>query len=363
MRLVVPRRALLDALRAVAVASQARATMPALTMVQLRARPDGLAATCTDLFRHAVAHMPADVRHAGASSVDVVDLAARVETMPEGPLELTSEADDTRLVVAAGKRRHVLHAVPGEDFPGVPQMSVDPSPIDGQALAAGVRRVQAAVSADLTRPALSSLLVAREGERVLFVATDGHRLHVARVALEVDLGGSWLVPRAFLRQLAGCGDGTTVRRTATHVEVAADGVTHGCKLVDAEFPPYAQVIPQRSPHTATVDRAELMAAVRSVSLAASGRTGAVRLTFREGVLALRSESPDAGESSDEVAADGHEGKPSTVTLNASYLLDACAGVDGERVAVSYATDLDPILVRDEAAPDAFVAVVMPMRGT
>jgi DNA polymerase-3 subunit beta len=65
------------------------------------------------------------------------------------------------------------------------------------------------------------------------------------------------------------------------------GVRFGVKLVDAQFPPYSQVIPQRSERLLRVPRAPFADALKAVSLAASDK---YRLAFVPGA----SYSPSTG---------------------------------------------------------------------
>ena len=62
-------------------------------------------------------------------------------------------------------------------------------------LARTLAATHAAVSTDETRPHLNSLRIeATEGDALIAVATDGHRLHAVRVACDVDAIGEVLIP-------------------------------------------------------------------------------------------------------------------------------------------------------------------------
>ena len=81
------------------------------------------------------------------------------------------------------------------------------------------------------------------------------------------------------------------------------GTTFSVKLVDAQFPPYAQVIPQNSEKKVRVPRASFADALRAVSIAASERTGGVKLSLSKGTMRITSESPESGDGFDEVPID------------------------------------------------------------
>ena len=69
-------------------------------------------------------------------------------------------------------------------------------------------------------------------------------------------------------------------------------------------------------------------ALRAVSLAASDRTGGVKLTLGGNKMRFESESPESGEGFDEVAVD-YDGRDVTVGFNARYFLDVLGAIDDE----------------------------------
>ena len=131
------------------------------------------------------------------------------------------------------------------------------------------------------------------------------------------------------------------------------------KLVDAQFPPYAQVIPQNSERKVRVPRAPLAEALRAVSIAASERTGGVKLTLAKGTMRISSESPESGDGFDEVPTD-YSGPELTIGFNAKYFLDVLGALEEEEVVLGLSGELDPAVLRP-ASDRQFLAVVMPMR--
>jgi DNA polymerase-3 subunit beta len=137
------------------------------------------------------------------------------------------------------------------------------------------------------------------------------------------------------------------------------GSTFGVKLVDALFPPYAQVIPQSSDKKVRVSRAIFADALRAVAVAASDRTGGVKLSLSKGTMRITSESPDSGEAFDEVPVE-YDGSPITIGFNAKYFLDVLGALDEDEVFLHMSGELDPAVIRP-ASDRQFLAVVMPMR--
>ena len=97
-------------------------------------------------------------------------------------------------------------------------------------------------------------------------------------------------------------------------------------------------------------------------VAASDRTGGVKLTIGDGKIRFESESPDSGEGFDEVPAD-YQGPELTVGFNARYFLDVLGAITDEEVTLGISGELDPavIMPASASASRSYQAVIMPMR--
>jgi DNA polymerase-3 subunit beta len=102
--------------------------------------------------------------------------------------------------------------------------------------------------------------------------------------------------------------------------------------------------------------------LRAVQVAASDRTGGVKVSLSKNVLRFSSENPDSGEGFDEVSAE-YSGGELTVGFNAKYLLDVLGAIDSESIAIELSGELDPAVIAPaKQADDAtYTAVIMPMR--
>ena len=378
--------------RAQAIADK-KSTMPILSNVLLDASGQGgLTVSATDLYLSLSGRVNAEVRRPGSVAVPARDLHDRIKAMPDGPLHLTSEANGATVLKASGTaRRYTLHGVPGGEFPKLPQ----PAPgaprlgLPADLLGTLIARTQFSISPDDTRPNLNSALFEWQQGRVRMVTTDGHRLS----KMEVAYGDSDAPPTTLLlplkavielRRLAdesraeagrdaakdatangapGAAPSVTLTPSGPNAFFEVGGATFSVKLVDAQFPSYQQVIPQQSERTAKIPRLALADALRAVSLAASDRTGGVKLTLTPGLLRITSESPESGDGLDELPLD-YDGKEVTIGFNAKYFLDVLGAVDDEdEVVLGFSGELDPAVLKPatESAERQYVAVVMPMR--
>jgi len=377
MNTVVSKKELLRVLARCQGVADKKSTMPVLGNVLLESDKDSLRLSATDLVLAVSGQVAAEVKKPGSIAVGAKDLFERVKMMPEGQVVLEADANSSLVIRATtSARRYTIFGLPGEEFPVLPQAEkgewVD---LEASVLSRLIASTYFSISSDETRLHLSSALFEMEDNRVRMVTTDGHRLSKMEIrAREVKGQASMLIPLKGILELRrlcdeAVADGSSDQ--APHVRLMKFGPNVHCelssfrfsvKLVDAQFPPYQQVIPAQSASAFRAPRGALADALKAVSIAASDRTGGVKLTLSSGKLRVESESPEAGEGFDEVAID-YDGEGLTMGLNARYFLDVLSAITDDEVIIGMSGELDPAVIRPggEAGDRDYLAVVMPMR--
>ena len=376
MHVVVSKKDLLRVLGRCQGVADKKSTMPVLGNVLLEvASPNELRLAATDLFVSVSGKIPAKIENGGSIALGARELFERVRMMPEGQVALQVTGTQAVIRAVGSARRFTLQGIPGEEFPSLPQPDKDAKAqtLEASVLATLISGTHFSISNDETRPHLSSALFESEGEWVRMVTTDGHRLSKTEVRVEGrQTAGNMLIPlkgvnelRRLCDEVAGKADGAAELRivqAGPNAYFELPGFQFSVKLVDAQFPPYQQVIPQEYAHRVKVPRLATAEALNAVSVAASDRTGGVKLSLSKGKLRFESESPESGEGFDELAVD-YAGPDLTVGFNARYFLDVLRAIADDEVELGLGGELDPAVIRP-AAPNArqnYVAVIMPMR--
>jgi len=355
--------------------AERKSTMPMLSNVLLSVEgPNALRMAATDLYLAISGKMPAEVKKGGSVAVPAKDLLERVKMMPDGPILISSQDNASTMLKAAGTaRRYTLRGMPGEDFPPLPQPA-DGSPslaLEVSVLQEIISKTHYAVSTDETRPHLNSALFEWDGDVVRMVTTDGHRL--SKVDVKVagrQATATMLIPLKAIQELRKlCEEILADKDAKPEIQITQSGssaffqgggTTFSVKLVDAQFPPYSQVIPQKADKKVRVPRVPFADALRAVSVAASERTGGVKLHIGEGHMRITTESPESGDGSDEVPVE-YGGPAMVIGFNAKYFLDVLGALDREdEIEIALSGELDPAVLRP-ASDKPFLAVVMPMR--
>jgi DNA polymerase-3 subunit beta len=380
MELTVAKKDLLKLVSRMQGVAERKSTMPVLSNVLLAVDgPNALRLAATDLYLAIAGKIPAEVSKGGSVAVPAKDLFERVKMMPDGPIHIATQDNATTTLKATGSaRRYTLRGMPGDDFPPLPAPA-EGAPtlaLEVAVLQELIAKTYFSISTDETRAHLNSALFEWDGDIVRMVTTDGHRLS----KMEVKVAGrqasaTMLIPLKAIHELRRLceevlseqKDGNTnkepaqllITQSGSSAFFQGGGTTFSVKLVDAQFPPYSQVIPQNSDKKVRVPRAPFADALRAVSIAASERTGGVKLGIANGTMRITSESPESGDGFDEVPVD-YQGANITIGFNAKYFLDVLGSLDEEEVALGLSGELDPAVVRP-ASERNFLAVVMPMR--
>lgn len=377
MEIVVAKKDLLRLVARMQGVAERKSTMPVLSNVLLTVDgPNALRLAATDLYLAISGKMNAEVKKGGSVAVPAKDLFERIKMMPDGPVHVTTQDNSATSLKAAGSaRRYTLRGMPGEEFPPLPQ------PAEGAAsLSLGVHvlstliaKTHFSISTDESRPHLNSALFEWNGDVVRMVTTDGHRL--SKLDAKVpgrQASATMLIPLKAIHELRRLCDEMvsdkdkdapaeiSITQSGSSAFFQGGGTTFSVKLVDAQFPPYSQVIPAKSEKKVRIPRLAFADALRAVSVAASERTGGVKLSLANNAMRISTESPESGDGSDEVPIE-FSGPAMTIGFNAKYFLDVLAALDGEDdVELGLSGELDPAVLRPTSDMQ-FLAVVMPMR--
>ncbi len=349
-----------------------RSTQPLLQTVLLDVSGDRLLVRATDLVLAVEGRVLAETKQPGSIAVPARELLDRVKLMPDGPLQMKADGSNTLLIKAVGTPRWFkLPGVPGADFPTFPTPRADAPRLSVPAgtLALLLARTKFSLSPDDSRPNLNSALFEWKDGVIRVVTTDGHRLSKIEMKSALDAPPTtFLLPAKAVGELeklaADAGAATiTLIPSDPNAFFQVDEATLGVKLIDAAFPAYEKVIPSSSTKIARIPRAQLDSALQAVRLAASDKTGGVKLSLTRGSLRISGESVEAGEGEDEVPVD-YDGADITMGFNAKYFHDVLAALPTlEEVSFGLSGELDPAVIRpvDDVEGCDYLAVIMPMR--
>jgi len=373
MKLSITKGELTKGLARIQAIVEKRNSMPILANVLLEATGEGgeglLQLSATDLEVGVQGSQPAQVEDTGALTTSAKKLYEIVRELPEEDIHLEA-TPNFYLTIRCARAEFTLAGTSAEEYPTLPSFVPERTArVQAAVLSSMIERTMYAASGDETRYNLNGvyLEVLGEGEKIRMVGTDGHRLALVDRALGEDasaLASGVIIPRKGLAELKRLLD----EEDADEIELAFEGanglarkgsVTLVMRLIEGDFPTYAQVIPTALTREITITTEALGQALRRAALLSAERSRAVRLELSDGHLDISSRNPDLGDAHEQLDID-YAGESLSIAFNVRYLLDALATVHCKEVRFSFQNEHAPAQLVPTDDEDT-LAVVMPMR--
>jgi DNA polymerase-3 subunit beta len=279
---------------------------------------------------------------------------------------LTVDATGGKMTVRAGRSRFNLQTLPAADYPriGLGDEQLQTLTLPQRELRGLLKSAEFAMAQQDIRYYLNGMLLVFDGASLQAVATDGHRLSWASLAVP----GSYqrqevIIPRKTvleLGKLLGDGDDpVTIDILTNQVRFRFANVELVSKVVDGKFPDYNRVIPTGHAKRIELARPELLAALQRAAILSNEKFRGVRLVLGADQLKIICTNSEQEEAEEELEV-GYKGDALDIGFNITYLLDVLQNVAVERVQIAFGDSNSSALITLPERDD-YKYVVMPMR--
>ncbi|MDR2381002.1 MAG: DNA polymerase III subunit beta [Bifidobacteriaceae bacterium] len=372
---MVDRDVLADAVGWVARALPARPPSPVLTGVRIKASAAAAGSVQLSSFDYEVsakAQVGADVEGAGDVLVSGKLLAEIAKLLPAKPA--TFRLEGPKVVLTCGTSTFTLPTMPLDDYPALPHLPSVVGSVAAGSFAHAVGQVAVAATKDETLPLLTGVKVEIEGENLTLLATDRYRLAIREMQwrpTSPETSRVALVRAKTLNEVAKSFSPTeqievslTAPGIVDIIGFAAAGRETTSLLIDGDYPQVRNLLPDSFSSSASIGVAELIEAVRRVSLVAERNTP-VQIAFTEGQAVLNAGAGDDAQAS-EVLEATLDGEDTTVAFNPHYLLEGLNAMGTPQVRLSLNQTTKPVLFQGEkdgqVVPD-YKYLLVPIRFT
>jgi len=340
-----------------------RTTLPILSGVLIEATADGLTLSSFDYEVSARTEITAQVEEPGKVLVSGRLLADIASRLPNAPVNFSTE--DGRITVACGSGHFTLLSMPVEEYPTLPEISEQSGVLKAEDFSNAIAQVAVAASRDDVTPVITGVQLEVSENSLSLVATDRYRVAVREIEWDAANSGidsaTALVPARTLIEIGKTfGHSGTISVAITSsderelIAFQADKKTVTSLLIKGNFPPVKRLFPETVDNYAVLNTAELIEAVRRVSLVLE-REAALRFSFSiEGLTleAIGSEQAQASESIDAFLT----GTDTVVSLKPQFLLDGLSSVHSEFVRISFTKTENPnkpgpVLITSQSSKD------------
>jgi DNA polymerase-3 subunit beta len=361
----IARDALLKPLQAVSGIVERRHTLPILANVLLEQREGRLFVTATDLEMQITAESVMDGKAGQATTVGARKLQDLLRALPDDAT-LTVDVASSKMTVRAGRSRFNLQTLPAADYPritlGTEQLQTLSLP--QRDLRRLFKLAEFAMAQQDIRYYLNGMLLVVDHGTLQAVATDGHRLSWASIAVAGDYARQEVIlPRKTVLELgklmADSDDPITLDILANQVRFRFANVELVSKVVDGKFPDFNRVIPVGHTKLVELDRVELLAALQRAAILSNEKFRGVRVVLATDQLKIICTNSEQEEAEEELEI-AYKGDALDIGFNITYLLDVLQNLTVERVRLAFGDSNSSALVTMPDRDD-YKYVVMPMR--
>lgn len=361
MKIKATREDLLKGISIVQNIVSSKTTLPILSNILMETTNNKLRFMGTDLDIGISCIVPVNVVEEGAITLSAKRFSDIVKELPDGEITIIVRKNNF-IEIECASCRFKLSGVPHDEFPKFPEFKdKEAIKIDQGLLKEMLQLTMFAVSHEETRYILNGILFEIKNGKLCLVATDSRRLalieknisHTAKKDLSI------IVPAKAInelnRNLQEEGELSLVVGS-NQVLFQIEDTLIASRLIEGEFPNYAQVVPKEAEKKIKINRERFIAAIRRATLLSTPDYQAVKLEVFKNKLVISKTTPDLGESREELEME-YDGKEMIIGFNPHYLVDALRNIHEETVNLEIIGPEKPAVIR----VDGYLYLVLPMR--
>ncbi|OGM15811.1 DNA polymerase III subunit beta [Candidatus Woesebacteria bacterium RBG_19FT_COMBO_42_9] len=356
--------------RALSTASRfasSRAQLPVLGNIYLSAKKNKLLVCSTNLEVSVAISIGAKVSSEGEITIPSRVISELVVNFTPGAIMLNSEKEI--LEISSSNTNSSVSGMNAVDFPEVPQSLGKTSySFPKEALLQALSQVVFAASTDETRPILTGVLFLFKKGGLSLVATDGFRLSQKKLQ---DAGfhqeKKVILPKSALSELARIGIEEqdlklSFREEDNQVVFGVGDTILSTRILEGDFPEFEKIIPKETNIKVSLDKDDLLRAVKLASVFARDSANIVRFSLKKDGVVIAAESQMAGRQESQVEAKV-EGLPTggfEISFNYRFLEEFLHAVSGGDVNIGLSNENAPGVFTDPSDVN-FLHLIMPVR--
>jgi len=336
-----------------------------LSNVLLEAENDTLVIKATDIKVTFQTQIPITVLEPGSTTVFCDKLLGILASIPEGELEF--QQNDIKITIRPTTRKikFQLKSIAADNFPELPSSELfDFFDIPVKQFKEMISQTVFAVSDDETRYFMNGVFFEKSAEKLVMVATDGRRLaYISKTFDQTipDFKGIIVPPKILNIISKRAGDEGLISLAVSEKNIFFHFGSYRLSsiLIEGQFPNYQRVIPEQQTYSFSVNRMELLEALKRVSLLVEQKSRRVYLAVSSGSLAVSSEESEIGTAKEEIPC-RYEGNEVSIALNYRYLEEPLKVFTEENLSILF-TEANKAITLHPVPEKDFFHIVMPMQ--
>jgi DNA polymerase III subunit beta len=367
MEFTITRESILLPLQKVCGVVERKQALPILSHVLLRVQHSMMTLVGTDMEVELSAQTPVEKQITEGETTVPGRKLLDICRMFAPQAEITFRLEQQQLKMRSGRGRYVLSTLPASDFPSTAgEKPHTECGVEGSALKRLLEQTQFAMAQQDVRFYLNGILWEFFNQSLTIVATDGHRLALSSriIHQKIDEKKQIIVPRKTITELMRLLDNgdeqLSVHISENHIQVKSDDFQLISKLIDASFPDYRRLLPQRGDKVCLVHRESLRQTLNRVAILCHEQQQSANLIFEKHVLKMSSYNPGHDLAEEELEIDYQGGDGLSFGVNIHYILDCLAVICQDYIKITLVNNEEPLLIEGKD-DEGSLYVVMPVK--
>ena len=342
-----------------------RQTLPILANVLFEVDESTLRLTATDLESEiSTISTILNFKSGGKTTAPAKKLSELCRLFKDGDeIHFFLDGDNLRIETSSGK--YNLSTLPSEDFPVFEkEEGGNTVNIKGPNLKSLIYKTSFAMGNQDWRHYLNGLYISVEDNVITSVATDAHRLALAKTPLNEGVSGqiTGIVPRKSINEIgkivSDSNENILLQLTQNSINVSVSGTTFSSKLIEGKFPDYEQVIPNGESSTLTINKKDLSESLSRVSVLSSEKFRGVRMITTHNQINISANNPEKEQAEESISC-SYDGESIDIAFNVNYIQEILSSVDDENVEMHFFGSDKSCLITSPGSQE-FKYVVMPL---
>jgi len=307
--------------------------------------------------------VPVQVTEEGAVTVFGEKFFGILNSIPDGEMEFEQSGGKITIKTAVKKARFQLKYSASDKFPEFTVSEKNYFEIPIRDFKDMILETVFAVSDDETRYFMNGVFFEKSEEKFIMVATDGRRLaFINKPAPSVDDFSGVIIPPKILNTImkrAGDEGMIAISVTDKIIYLQFGSYRLSSVLIEGQFPNYRRVIPENQEKSFSVNRIEMLDALKRVSLLVEQKSHRIYLGLSSGTMAIFCEENEIGDAREEIPCK-YDGDEIKIALNYRYIEEPFKVMKGDEINVKFSEPTKAITITPVPEGD-FFHIIMPMQ--
>lgn len=370
MKFVANKDELLNGIKIVERATVIKGIQPVLANVLIETiGTNQIKLTATDFDLSIVTVIDANIEVEGKFTLPAKKLGEILSRLNDEFIHL--EVNGSTGTITCKNSKFDIIGISANEFPQVEEdiADTDCMEIETKPFTKAIREVVSAAAGYETNNLLSGVVCEVNKNILEMAATDGNRLArvrevVKNTSTDEEKPFEMLVSSKVLSELSKVSlltesESIKICKEVKKIVITINNTKIITRLMQGQFPKYNQLIPQTFPKTAIVNKGDFISTLERVAVMVTDKNCRVKFEFIDNTLKLSGDTPEAGNSQDEIDIQ-YMGEPLAIAFNYKFILEFLKIVESEEIKVELNSALSATIFAPVSDED-YIYLVMPVQ--